>query len=78
MPTIYNKNEYADMLAVFNEVGRSSLKASRLYLLRYPQRRQPSRATYKNIDKCLREKGNIEHLLIFKCLSYNICIGILS
>lgn len=67
MPTIYNKHEYAD-IAVFNEVGRSTLKASRLYLLRYPQRRQPSRATYTNIDKCLRKKGNIKHLFIFNCL----------
>lgn len=69
MPTIYNKNEYADMLAAFNEVGRSTLKASRLYLLQYPQRRQPSRATYANIDKCLREKGNIKHL-IFKLVGH--------
>jgi len=64
MPTIYEKNEYADMLAVLYEVGRSALKASRLYLQRYPQRRQPSRATYVNIDKCLREKGNIKHILM--------------
>lgn len=60
------------MLAIYNVVGRSTLKASLLYLLRYPQRKQPSRATYLNVDKHLRQEGKIKQLLIKILIVQNV------
>lgn len=59
MPTIYSKVEYSDMLEVFYESGRSTLKASRLYLQKFPERKQPSKITFSNVEKKLRNTGKI-------------------
>lgn len=65
MPTIYSTLEYCDMLKVFYEGGRSTLKASQQYLQKFPERKQPSRATFSNIEKKLRKTGKLFNLL--KC-----------
>jgi len=60
MPAIYSNAEYSDMLAIYYECGKSTLNASRQYLLNYPERRQPSRATFINVEKTLRLTGKIQ------------------
>lgn len=60
MPAIYSNIEYSDMLAIFYECGKSTLKASRLYSQKFPERKQLSRATFTNIEKTLRLTGTIQ------------------
>jgi len=63
MPTIYSTLEYCDMLKVFYESGRSTLKAFRQYFQKFPERKQPSRDTFSNIEKKLRKTGKLFNLL---------------
>lgn len=58
MPAFYSNLEYADILEVFYVSGRSTLSASRLYSSKFPERKQPSRSTFSNINKILRETSN--------------------
>jgi len=60
MPAIYSNTEYSDMLAIFYECGKSTLNASRQYLQKFPDRKQPSRTTFTNIEKTLRQTGRIQ------------------
>lgn len=41
MPYIYTNDEYADMLAIFYEVSKITLKSSRLYFERYSEENSP-------------------------------------
>jgi len=59
MPAIYSNAEYSDMLAIFYECGKSTLNASRKYLQKCPERRQPSRATFTNVVNTLHQTGRI-------------------
>lgn len=54
MPLLYSNNEYLDMLSIFYENKKNSLNASRMYLEKYPDRRQPSRTTFVNVERILR------------------------
>uniref|UniRef100_A0A2S2PUA8 DUF4817 domain-containing protein n=1 Tax=Schizaphis graminum TaxID=13262 RepID=A0A2S2PUA8_SCHGA len=69
MPTIYSTLEYCDMLKVFYESGRSTLKASRKYIQQFPERKQPSRATFSNIEKKLRETGSFHTVNVLAAFS---------
>lgn len=57
MPLLYSNNEYSDMLSIFYENKKNSLNASRMYLEKFPNRRQPSRTTFINVEKILRQTG---------------------
>lgn len=60
MPPIYSNAEYSDMLSIFYECGKNALNSSRKYIQKFPERRQPSRATFINVEKTLRVTGRIK------------------
>lgn len=60
MPPIYSTSEYSDMLSIFYECGKNALNASRKFLQQFPKQRQPSRATFINVEKTLRVTGRIQ------------------
>jgi hypothetical protein len=57
---------YTDMLAIFYECGKSSIKASRKYFEKFPERRRSSRATFTYVEQTLRQTGTIQ----FKYLTF--------
>lgn len=62
MPYIYSNLEYYDMLKCFYKSEKSTFKASRLYFQRFPERKQPSRATFSSVEKKLQNTGKIFNL----------------
>jgi transposase len=55
----YNFSDLADMHLIYGEVGYNSRAAARLYQERFPNRRVPHRSVFSNVNRRLREFGNL-------------------
>jgi len=62
MPPTYTHVEYSDMIEMFYTSGKSTVQSCRLYLQKFPEMRQPSRSTIKNVVQTLKDTGNIKNV----------------
>jgi len=49
--------EYSEILETFYACHKKTLSASRMYLEKYPNRRQPSKHKFINVEKTLKQTG---------------------
>lgn len=56
---MYPFEEQVDMLLIYGECQKNSVRAKNLYAERYPHRSQPSRQTFKNVCDKLRQTGSL-------------------
>lgn len=54
MPSLFTSNEYVDMLLIYGECGKKSRAAEEMYRERFPNRRVPSRQTFRNVERKMR------------------------
>jgi hypothetical protein len=59
MPNYFSNAEYADILFVYGYVNGNAREAVREYQLRFPNRDVPSRVTFENTFRILRETGHV-------------------
>lgn len=59
MMAAFTNEEYADMLLVYGQANCVARAAQRLYQERYPNRRVPTRNTFQNTYRRLRETGTV-------------------
>lgn len=59
MPSLFEINEYVDMLLIFGECHKSGREAQRLYRERFPDRRCPDHKTFQSTENILRETGSL-------------------
>lgn len=52
-------NEYVDMMLAYGSANSNAREARRIYEERYPGRRIPTRQTFANTERRLRETGNL-------------------
>lgn len=62
VPPTYTNVEYSDMIEMFYTSGKSTVQTCRLYLQKFPKRRQPSRSTITNVVQTLKATGNIKNV----------------
>lgn len=55
----FTNEEYADMLLVYGQANCVARAAQRIYEQRYPNRRVPTRNTFQNTYRRLRETGTV-------------------
>ncbi|EZA57091.1 hypothetical protein X777_01697 [Ooceraea biroi] len=56
---MYSFEEQVDMILIYGECQKNSVRAQNLYAERYPNRTQPSRRTFKNVCDKLRQTGSL-------------------
>lgn len=61
MMAAFTNEEYADMLLVYGQANCVARAAQRIYQERYPNRRVPTRHTFANTYRRLRETGNLHN-----------------
>ena len=49
-----------DMLLVYGECHKNAIRAKPMYAERYPERNQPSRATFERMCELLRRTGSFK------------------
>lgn len=55
----FSNEEYADILMAYGRADGVAREAQRIYQERFPNRRLPSRHTFQNTYRRLRETGNL-------------------
>lgn len=62
----FSNEEYADMVFIYGFCGGNALAASREYMCRYPNRRQPESRTFTRVFANLRNTGTFRgnHILM--------------
>lgn len=56
---MFTFNEYADMHLIYGACNSNAAEAVRQYRLRFPDRNQPSRNTFRRLDQRVRETGRL-------------------
>jgi hypothetical protein len=56
---VYSNEEKVEMLLIYEECGKNSVRALQLYAARYPEKTEPSRHTFARLIKNLCETGSI-------------------
>lgn len=56
---MFTFNEYADMYLIYGACNSNAAEAVRQYRLRFPDRNQPSRNTFRRLDQRVRETGRL-------------------
>jgi hypothetical protein len=56
---VYSNEEKVEMLLIYGECGKNSVRALQLYVARYPEKTQPSRHIFARLIKNLCETGSI-------------------
>jgi len=57
MSPTFSSIEYSEILETVYACHKNALNASRMYLAKYPNRRQPSKNTFINVEKTLKQTG---------------------
>jgi hypothetical protein len=52
----YTRDEKIDMLLIYGEARKNSTEAARIYALRYPNRRHPSRHYFPKLEQKMRNE----------------------
>lgn len=61
MNTHFTKEELVDMIYISGEADRNSVLASRIYRQRFPNRRQPSCATFRSLLEKFNRTGSVHY-----------------
>ncbi|GBP95899.1 hypothetical protein EVAR_102376_1 [Eumeta japonica] len=57
----FTNEEYADIMMAYRRADGNARKGQRIYEERFPNRRLPSRNTFQNTYRRLRETGNVQN-----------------
>lgn len=58
----YSKSELVDMVYVLGESQKNCLLAQRLYRMKYPARRQPTRLSFENLMERFASTGSVDYV----------------
>lgn len=57
----FQKDELIDMIFILGESDRNCLLASKIYAIRYPERRHPREESFRNVLNRFIETGNVKY-----------------
>ncbi|GBP11268.1 hypothetical protein EVAR_92812_1 [Eumeta japonica] len=57
----FTNEEYADIMMAYGRADGNAREARRIYEERFPNRRLPSRSTFQNTYRRLRETGHVQN-----------------